>query len=200
MEAWQDGAQYEGERFTGGGAPGATLTAIEFTDCTFERLALSGATFRHCRFTDCRFTSCDLSLVRLPNCYLTRVTFVRSKLIGIDWTAAAATDAARALFAAGFEHCTLDYGNFHGLPLTGAALVACSLREATLTEADLSGADCHDSDFAGATFLRTNLTGANLIDARDLVIHPLSNSLHGARVSLPTAIALLAALDIIVEM
>jgi len=55
------------------------------------------------------------------------------------------------------------------------------------------------SDLQGCRFEECDLTSADLRSARNYLISPLSNKIAGMRVSLPEALGLLAAVDVVVE-
>jgi hypothetical protein len=63
-------------------------------------------------------------------------------------------------------------------------------------EADLSQADFAGTDLTGSLFSNTNLTEADLSDARNYHIAPGQNVLTRAKFSLPEALSLLYNLDI----
>lgn len=196
---FEDGALLQDRRFAGLDARGRTLTGIEFEGCTFERCAFNETSFVRCRFVDCRFESCDLSVARFPDTRLSEVAFSGSKLSGVDWTLPAEAQALRLPLAVSFEDCVLDYGSFFGVVLSGLTMRRCQAQEIDLTEADLTGADLGETDFAGAKFLHTKLTKADLRGARRYAIDPLANPLKGARLSLPEAVSLLRAFGVKVE-
>jgi fluoroquinolone resistance protein len=199
VPAFENGQHYQKQKFMGVTAAGETFTGIEFEGCMFERALLSGCTFHRCRFSESRFTGCDLSLLKVPNCRFTSVQFSGSKLIGVDWTAAPDTDAARVLLSLGFDRCVLDYANLSGLLLRETKLTRCSLKEANLSETDLTGTDCRESDFEAAVFLHTVIERADFRGARNYAIDLTANRVKGAKFSLPEAVALLNSFEIAVE-
>jgi uncharacterized protein YjbI with pentapeptide repeats len=71
--------------------------------------------------------------------------------------------------------------------------------EVDFSGATLEGAAFVDSDLSGARFVRTRLSGADFRSARNYRIDPTANRLAGARFSLPEAISLLGAFDIVLE-
>jgi fluoroquinolone resistance protein len=185
---------YYGEKFAALVLPPTRLASIEFLDCEFFRCRLPEWTFSACSFTRCRFVECDLSLAKVTNSTFVQVEFQKTKLLGIDWTQANPT-----LFAVSYDECALDYGSFLSLNLEKARLTRCTAREADFSEANLSDADCRGTDFTLARFLHTNLGKANFVDAANYSIDPMMNRVNQARFSLPEAIALLQALDIVIE-
>jgi uncharacterized protein YjbI with pentapeptide repeats len=73
----------------------------------------------------------------------------------------------------------------------------CIAREASFEEADLTGADCQETDFSGSRFNLTNLTEADFRGAFNYTISPPDNTLKKTKFSLPEAMSLLHALDIV---
>jgi fluoroquinolone resistance protein len=73
----------------------------------------------------------------------------------------------------------------------------CIAREVSFEEADLTKADCRGTDFSGSRFNHTNLTEADFTGALNYAISPSDNTLKKTRFSLPEAMSLLHALDIV---
>ncbi len=199
MSALESGRHYRRQTFTNLTLPRARLERVELDECVFERCSFTESTFYRCKLTACRFVRCDLSLLQVPNCLLTEVRFEGSKAIGIDWTKAGTTEAARVMMSLSFDECVLDYASFFGLSLRSGTLTRCSAKEADFAEADLRGAACAGTDFAGAKFLHTNLEGADFTGATGYAIDPTANRMKGARFSLPEAVSLLRGFEIVIE-
>jgi uncharacterized protein YjbI with pentapeptide repeats len=161
-----------------------------FERCTFRSVNLQGADLARCRFVACQFASCNLSVARVDGALLQDVAFVESKLAGLDWT------TARRVSVVSFEQCVLDRCAFLAMDLRKTVMRGCRAHEAVFAEADLSGADLRDADLTGAHFARTKLTKADLRGARGYAIDPRENDVAGLRVSMPDAVALLAALGV----
>ncbi len=187
----ENGERYEGLVLTGQMLAGLQLRDVEFEGCRFERCRLNNAVLHRCRLVDCRFDGCDLSGVRLPSTDLREVRFLRTKLVGVDWTELGASEPARALLSFSFEDCVLDYGNFKGMRLKEITMQGGTARQVELAECDLRGANLRGLDLEGATFQHTNLQGADLRDARHYAIDPTTNRIRGLKLSLPEALALL---------
>lgn len=199
MTTLADNQRYQDQRFSRLAMPDATLTSIEFDTCVFERCTFTAATFHHCRFTDCRFLTCDLSLAKLPNCTFSNAGFERSKLTGIDWTKTGTSATSRLMMSVRFVECVLDYATFYGMRLPPLTMTKSSAREADFSEADLTGSDFSGTDFTGARFLHTTLEKTSFVDAANYDIDLTANKVAGARFSLPEAVSLLRAFDIVIE-
>ncbi|OGR68528.1 MAG: hypothetical protein A2081_05925 [Elusimicrobia bacterium GWC2_61_19] len=184
-----------GETFTGLDRKGKAVTSVHFRDCVFRNCDLTGATFRFCEFKDCSFESCNLSLVKLPASSFSGTIFKDSKLIGINWTEAAWPKIQLAI-PVQFDNCLLNDSVFLGLHLAGTRITRCLAKGADFRDADLSKADLTRTDFSGALFGQTDLTGANLDQARNYAIRVADNRVKGASFSMPEAMALLYCLDI----
>jgi uncharacterized protein YjbI with pentapeptide repeats len=126
------------------------------------------------------------------------VRFVDCRLSGVDWTRAA-WQGTRLGEPLAFSGCTLNHSTFIGLLLPGIEFLACRVLNVDFREADLSGANFAGSDLAESLFSGTDLRGANFVGARQYTIAPHENRLAGARFAMPEAMALLYAMDIILE-
>ena len=60
---------------------------------------MQGADLTRCRFVECRFAESNLSVAHLSGAMLQDISFVESKLAGVDWT------TARRLAVVTFEKC-----------------------------------------------------------------------------------------------
>ena len=127
------------------------------------------------------------------DCQLTEVSFIKCKVIGIDWT------KALKIRKLSFSECLLDYSNFRMLKLPGISMIQCEAKEADFIETDLSGGDFKDTDFENSIFFKTILTGADFSKARNYSIDFTTNHLNKTRFSLPEALSLLNNSDIIIE-
>ncbi|MEZ4470590.1 MAG: pentapeptide repeat-containing protein [bacterium] len=181
---------YEGERLTWRDAF-TTAGPAEFYGCTFVGCAWPDAQTTRWILEGCRFESCDLSLWRPVGCTFADVAFRECKLVGVEWTA-----VSPLRFEARFDACDLSLGRFSGLDLTHARFTDCRLREADLASVNLRRAALGGSDLEGAA-----LEGADLRDAdlRGATLPPLdldATRLRGARVDVPTALAIVRELGL----
>jgi uncharacterized protein YjbI with pentapeptide repeats len=183
-------AYYEGRCFNGVASRGLTLEDREFFQCRFESCQFLEAVFRRCRFEQCTFEKCDLSVMKPLESQFIGVRFVKSKLLGIDWTLAARPATL------GFHGCSLNHATFQRLALPKLELCECLAREVDFTGANLTNADCTRTDFLGSRFVETNLTGANFSQATNYAIDPTSNRIRKATFTLPEALSLLDAFGI----
>jgi fluoroquinolone resistance protein len=168
---------------------GERVERKQFDECSFADCSLQQAELVDCTFRECSFTDCNLSVAKVMNSRFPGVTFLRSKLTGIDWTAAQWSSVGSPI---SFEdHCVLDLSVFMGLKLPHAVFRDSSVREVDFSEADLSGSDFTGTDLAKARFNRTNLTNARLQGAYNYAIELGANTLKGASFSLPEAASLL---------
>ncbi len=120
------------------------------------------------------------------------VRFLKSKMLGIDWTAAA-TPLSLAV-----QESVVSHSAFAGLSLQKMEMVQCTAQEAdftrTLTRASLVG-----TDFLGSRFAETNLSYADLSKATNYAIDPTTNRLKKTVFSLPEAVSLLSVFDIVLK-
>jgi fluoroquinolone resistance protein len=170
-------------------ASGAKIAEKHFEDCHFQDCSFQETELFACIFRDCSFTACNLSVARFTNLRFTGVCFKRSKLTGVDWTAAQWSSVAPALSFE--ERCVLDLDVFMGLKLPNSVFRDSSAHEVDFSEADLTGSDFSGTDLAKARFSHTNLTKARFEGAYNYAISLKANTLKGASFSLPEAASLL---------
>lgn len=178
------------------------LGFLNFYECDFVGCDFSKVTFRACAFSDCSFTNCNLTLVRIPNTKIDNTLFSECKMVGIDWCVATwrkVLPKKKYNFSIEFRNCILNYCIFIELSLVCAKFIGCSLHDVGFESADLSSADFTNSDLHGAIFRDTNLTKANLSSASNYTINASRNLIAKARFTLPEALSLIYALDIVIE-
>lgn len=178
---------------------GEELCAVEFYECRLIDCSFAESVFQQCRFIGCTFEGCDLSLAHVPGCTFRDTTFVKSKLIGIDWTKAVWGRKQGILNSAHFIESTLNYSTFIGLELPQMRMVRCVARDVDFAEADLTAADFTRTDLTDSRFWQTNLTQADFTGATGYSITATLNTLKKTRFSLPEAISLLYSLDIVLS-
>lgn len=201
-----DGRRYFDERFEGLTATEVRTDAVnttefslagsEFENCTFVSCDLTEAVLRGARFQDCRFERSELPMVDLTQVALRNVTFDSCRLTGVDLTPLARDPLG---VEASFSNCDLRFALCRRLDLTGFDFEGCLLSRAAFERCNLSGVAFDGSDLQGCRFEECDLTSADLRSARNYLISPLSNKIAGMRVSLPEALGLLAAVDVVVE-
>lgn len=168
----------------------------EFHDCNFENCSLAESIWRRCRFSNCIFKDCNLNLIQVPDCVYSAVLFEDTSLMGVNWTQAdwGATRLAKPF---DFLRCNLNHATFIGLRLTDVRFEVCSVADVDFREAVLVEANFNDSDLNQSLFHHTDLTRADLSRAKSYSISPTQNILKDAQFSLPEALSLLTALEII---
>ncbi|MEL6832229.1 MAG: pentapeptide repeat-containing protein [Bacteroidota bacterium] len=173
---------YQQRDFLAEALSAGTYDNCRFSSCQFTGLNLSGF-----RFTECQFEDCDLSNVELTETALQEVEFLRSKLLGIHFSA-----CRTFRLELKFEQCVLDFSSFVGLPIPRTSFFECQIREADFREADLSKASFEKSDLSRSQFEYTNLEGADFRTAIHFLINPEENRLKGAQFSASNLSGLLA--------
>lgn len=98
-----------------------------------------------------------------------------------------------------FVDCDLSFASFRGMDLTSWSFEGCRFAEAEFVRCVLKGVSFAGADLTRCAVHRCDLAGADLRGARGYVISPTENTLRGARVSLPEALGLLAAVGVVVE-
>ena len=186
-------AYYEDRCFTGITYRAVELQEIEFFQCRFDGCQFIECVFRRCRFEQCTFEKCDLSVMKPLESRFTDVRFLKSKLLGVDWTLAA-TPATAA-----FRGCNINHSTFQRLMLPKLELAECTAREVDFTGANLTKAEFTRTDFLGSRFVETNLSGADFSHATNYAIDPTANRVKKAVFTLPEALSLLSAFDIVLK-
>ena len=151
--------------------------------------------FATCRFLDCIFDGCTLSAVQLPGSSFPGARFIRSKVIGVDWSKAKRSN----LGTLEFTECELNYSSFAQLSMKKLKLKQCRCREVDFVEADLTDGDFGGTDFEMSRFFKTNLTNVNFRKASHYSIDVRNNTIKKAQFSLPEAVSLLQSLDIVLD-
>ena len=169
------------------------IQARVFEECEFNNCSFTGCKFESCKFLNCKFNECDLSSVIPMGCHFTDVRFLRCKAIGIDWT------KAQKMRDISFIECLINYSNFTLLKLPKLKMIKCEAKEVTFIETDLSDGDFKSTDFEKSTFFKTDLTNADFGKAINYFIDIKTNTLKKTHFSLPEAMSLLNALDIIID-
>ena len=113
--------------------------------------------------------------------FLSRHTFEKSKLIGINWTLA---DWSLPGFQKliGFYDCVLNHSTLIGLELENLQIINCIAHEVDFRETNCSKADFKGTDLAKSIFGNTNLTKADLSQAQNYAIDPGNNILKKSKI------------------
>lgn len=187
--------EYWSEKFRGLDFSNQEITNKEFEVCTFKECNFSEAIFRQCNFVDCEFSQCNLSMVNFAYSRFSDVSFRESKLIGIDWTKVSWPELT---FSSPFKfyQSLISDCSFYGLSLQEITLEECKAHNVDFREADFSQANFAYTDLAGSFFNRTNLSGANFLEATNYDIDIYQNQIKNAKFSRHEAVRLLESLDI----
>jgi fluoroquinolone resistance protein len=166
-----------------------------FQECVFDRCKFTESAFVNCRFIDSQFVNCDLSLMGIPGSYFSGTRFEECKIIGVNWALANWSDLG-IWKAIEFNQCALNHSTFLGLEIPKSRFINCELVNVDFREANLTSVDFSNSDLNESLFNSTNLTGSNLIKARNYQIDPTKNKLKNAMFSMPEVLSLLYNMDI----
>lgn len=187
--------EYAGTKFEHLNLAGVELRDKQFYDCEFLHCNFTESRLLNCRFDACRFVDCNLSTAKIKGTAFQEVAFKASKLVGIDWTTARWPSVALSGLI-GFDECMLDGSSFFGLYLQELKLEACHAHDVDFAEADCEHASFIQTDLANSTFHHTKLGKADFTDAQNYAIDIHTNSIAGAKFSLPEAVSLLEGLGI----
>lgn len=186
-------AYYENRSFSGMVCRATEIREIEFFQCRFEGCQFVESVFQECRFEQCTFERCDLSVMKPLESRFTGVRFLKTKMLGVDWTLA----TMPATLA--FRGCSVNHSTFQRLALPKLELAECIARDVDFTGANLTKADFTRTDLLGSRFAETNLSGADFSHATNYAIDPTANRVKKAKFTLPEATSLLSTFGIIVK-
>ena len=184
---------YYQEKFTKLSLTGESIISKEFEDCRFESSSFINCIFTRIKFINCIFNECILSAITPTGSRFMEVQFTKCKVLGFNWSK---TDAIQDMT---FNECQLNYSDFSYLKIPKIKMLHCEAKEVDFTETDLSNSDLQNTDFEKSRFYNTNLSGADLRNARNYFIDVKNNVLKKTRFSYPEVITLLHSLDIIIE-
>lgn len=191
----KDGGEYISQRFTELRLAHTQVSSIEFDGCTFKGCDFTETHFDRCKFIDCHFVQCNFSNSLLGYSRFSQVSFLDSKLIGLDWNKADWPSFAIP-GAISFEKCILNSCSFMGMELSAVQLLECKAREVDFRECNLTEANFRFTDLAYSQFNNTNLADADFCEAVNYDINVFSNNLKGAKFSRVEAVNLLESVGI----
>jgi uncharacterized protein YjbI with pentapeptide repeats len=165
----------------------------EFIDCTFNEVELSESDLTSSKIIESEFKNCNLSNSIVTNSTLRDVSFIDCKMIGVNWSNSHTLSHVR------FVNCILDYSIFQNLKILGAHFESCSLREADFSQSKLVSASFSGSSLSSCNFNGCNLEKADFRLAKDFFIDPAYTNIKKAIFSMPEAVNLLKAFDIIIK-
>ena len=187
------GKLHQEKEFSKLNLPKKQTVRAEFYKCKFISCNLFQSKFIECDFENCTFESCDMSLAAFENSRLLDVSFIKTKLVGFEWT------KLRNPSRYSFKECKLDGSNFFKVNIQQLHMINCSARECDFTEANLSKGEFSGTDFLGSRFGQTNLSFADFSDALNYAIDPNKNKLKKTVFTQPEVTTLLNYFDIVIK-
>ncbi len=184
------------EVLTGSLDEGERLAGVEMVGCTIRGGSWAGALVSGARLEGCTFERVDLSRVRLPDSVLDGCSFVGCKALATSWSML--REPMLSPDPCTWSDCQLAMGSFSGLDLGGARFERCVLTDADFDGATLRDVVIDDCSLAGARFVRADLGGADLREARDYVIDVRETTVDGLQVDPVGALGLLAPFGVVV--
>ncbi|MEM8860817.1 MAG: pentapeptide repeat-containing protein, partial [Chloroflexota bacterium] len=139
--------------------------------------------------------NCDLSLISVQDSSFREVKFIKTKVVGVNWTAADWPNIPPSKSPINFSECVLDYSTFIGLTLNRIKFENCKANDLEFSDASLVGADFRGTTLTKSRFNNTNLTEANFEGASEYNIDVTKNNLRKAKFSLPEAYALVHSIE-----
>ncbi len=167
--------------------------SLEFVACQFFGTDFSEINFSRLKFIDCEFIECNLSNSSLRGAFFRHAIFLRSKLIGLNWT------EVLSVSNCSFLECIMDYSVFHSMNLKKFVFTECKMLEVEFSAAQLSKASLNYCMLKGASFNKANLSEADLRGSADYYIDVRYTEVRKAKFSMPEALSLLSSLDITLE-
>jgi fluoroquinolone resistance protein len=187
--------KYDNQVFERITSRGETIDSKEFDGCTFKSCSFIETHFRECKFLNCNFEDCELNLIRVSQSSFMATTFLRSKVLAVNWVNAYWPKRG-LLNSLHFSECVINHSTFMGLNLKKMQLTDCIAKDVDFTDADLTEANFSNTDFFQSRFNHTNLTGADFRGAKNYAIATHFNTVKHAHFDLPEAMSLLYGLDI----
>jgi uncharacterized protein YjbI with pentapeptide repeats len=174
---------------------GQVAEDLEMSGCRVTGSSFSGAELVRARVTDTVFERCDLAAAVLDHAVLTRVEFEDCRLSGADLSGSRLVDV-------GFRECRLADASLRMTSGSRVRFENCDLGRLDLYAAQLPGACFFDSDLTGAELSQAKLTGARLHGSTFDTLRG-AEALRGTTISsaqvLPVALQVLAVLEISVD-
>ncbi len=169
-----------------------------FDRCKFSSLSSIETTFRSCKFIECAFVHSNLSASVMTNTSFIETEFEECKLIGINWTQAKwPLVKLRSPFS--FYKSDISQSSFFGLNMNSIIIEECKAHDVDFREADLSDGRFVLTDLEKSLFLHSNLYSADFTEAINYFIDPNENDIRKAQFSMPDAMNLLRAFDIVID-
>jgi fluoroquinolone resistance protein len=172
----------------------AKLTKGEYENCIFKNCNFYNSDLSGFIFRECIFDGCDLSLVIIKHTTLHDISFLNSKLLGIQFH-----ECNSFLFSVTFNNCILKMSVFFKLKLKKYKFTNCNLQEADFTESDLTSSLFDNCDLQRTIFYNTNLEKADFSTSYNYSFDPERNRIKKARFSKSGVIGLLAKYNIEIE-
>ena len=161
----------------------ASASLLEFEQCFFENMSLTGSELYKTSFTDVMFKGCDLSNTCLRENLFHRVSFMDCKGIGADFSEAYMTNTS-------FQDCRFRYANLFRTTLKKVVFKNIKMPNGAMGEMKLKDVEFSDCDFTESEFFRTSLDGIDLTTCNISGIHIGIQDLQGLIVSQSQAVDL----------
>lgn len=134
-----------------------------------------------------------MSNIILLGSTLRDVIFKDSKVVGVNFS------SCNRLSQLAFSDCLLDLSVFQGLEIPNFKAQNSSLKEVDLSEGKFPGASFCGSNLKNALFNASDLSGSDFRNAINYFLDPRFTRIKKSKFSMPEAMSLLNALEIIVE-
>lgn len=122
--------------------------SIEFNECNFNTVCLSGAKFCRTSFYNCTFDHCDFSNVDFKDCYFKQVTITSSKCVGTL-----------------FDQCIFKEGSIQDNRMHYCSFNACKIENSLVKLNDLSNGALCKTQFKTSKIDENNFTGVDFTNA-----------------------------------
>lgn len=165
----------------------------EFIGCDFRGYQFDVNDLNKAKFIECKFIECNLSNCLTSFSTFRDVCFEDCKMIGINWS------DSQTVTHVVFRKCLLDYNIFHNMKIVTTVFYDCSLREADFSQSRLVGAEFNKSELLNVNFSGCDLSKADFRQSKNFFIDPAYTNIKKAIFSMPEAMNLLIALDVVVK-
>ena len=166
----------------------------EYEQCKFIKCNFHNANFKKSVFIDCVFEQCDLSMVKVDKSSFQHVTFLDSKMVGVQFE-----HLNPFGLQVEFQHVIMDHASFYNAKFPATHFSNCSFKEADFSQSDFTKAIFKNCDFKLAVFNNTILEQVDFISSFNYSIDPSTNKLKKSKHSSSGVLGLLDGIDIIIE-
>jgi len=174
------------------------LEKLSFIDCEFDHCEFSEVKLEGCLFKNCVFRNCTFLNLNFNNTYGSSNDFYNCVMVGIIWDNLMKPESIFQPFDV-IEKCTLRYNSFYKMDLRKRNFTGCDLSGSMFERCNLSEAMFAEACLREAVFDDNNLTGTDFRNAKEYIMDVRKNFIKGTKFSMPEAVSLLLAMNIVID-